>query len=226
MTWYNPQSEPPCDIDFYRNGTKVWRLRGCDVPLKIEYHTGDTIVLNSDGSVACITDSTGKFWSSKTKYITIIFGEMGAGKSFWGKRCAMERPGATLFEGDDVVSSEMLERVSKFKPLTREIVSSYVRDVLVNEIVRRAEKAERELVVAQALYSNADREFLLRHLTRLGYRVNFDYVKAPIKRNVMQLFTRENGCRWALYHIMNKPYFEKPTHQHSVIEFEHAPVRR
>lgn len=62
MTWYDPQSEPPCEIDFYRSGTKVWRLRGSNVPLKIEYHTGDIVILKSDGSVACVKDSNGRFW--------------------------------------------------------------------------------------------------------------------------------------------------------------------
>jgi hypothetical protein len=88
------------------------------------------------------------------KTVTIFFGEMGCGKTYCASRYA-ERHGFQFFEGDSVVTPRMLERVQKFKPLTRDIVEEYV-GVLSNAIADQMNDCD-NLVVSQALYLNEDR---------------------------------------------------------------------
>ena len=149
------------------------------------------------------------------KNIIIMFGEMGSGKNYWGKRFASDS-GYTFFDGDTVISSEMLARVSKFKGLPRDMIFEYVNK-LVEEIANRVEQAS-GLVVAQALYFDEDRLFLEMFLRNLGYNVRFNWIRPSFWRNLKQIYSRPNGFRWALYWLMNKPFFQKPTHKYNVIE--------
>lgn len=148
-----------------------------------------------------------------SKQVRIVFGEMGAGKNYWGVRLA-KKFGLEFFDGDDVATPEMIERVSKFKPLNHRIVSHYVHEVLGPEIVKRASKSERGIVVAQALYSNINRRGLSTYLAAHGFDVSFYWVQPSLFSNVRQIFSRENGTKWVAYFLMNKPFFEKPTHKY------------
>lgn len=146
--------------------------------------------------------------------ITILFGEMGGGKNYWGKLIA-KQDNATFFDGDTVATPVMKERVSKFKPLNREIIKDYI-NILFAEIEVRADDYG-NLVVAQALYNDEDRKFLAEMLTGMGYNVQFYWIKTPFWRNLRQIWSRPNGFRWVLYWLMNKPFFEKPTHKYRFI---------
>lgn len=148
------------------------------------------------------------------KKIKILFGEMGGGKNFWGENFSRST-GLPFFDGDTVVTSEMVERVSKFKPLTRDMIHNYIR-VLVNEIADRAEASSEGLIVAQALYNDSDRIFIREFLKALGFEVELYWVKASIWNNLKQIYSRKNGLRWVLYWLMNKPFFQKPTHTHYI----------
>ncbi len=154
------------------------------------------------------------------KEIKILFGEMGAGKNYWGefltKRINEDRNVNYVFlDGDTVATPEMLARVGKFKPLTREMIEDFI-NVLLMAIMDRAKPAD-GLVVAQALYFDEDRDFLEMLLSSLGYKVEFYWVKPPFWRNLVQLFSRKNGIRWIIYWLMNKPFFQKPTHKHQIM---------
>lgn len=146
------------------------------------------------------------------KEVTILFGEMGGGKNYHGERLSfiLNLP---FFDGDEVVTSEMLEKVTKFKPLTREMIINYV-NVLANAIADRAEP--NGLIVAQALYFDEDRLFLQKFLSCLGYKVKFIWIKTPFWRNLKQIYSRKNGLRWSIFWLLNKPYFQKPTHEHDI----------
>lgn len=148
------------------------------------------------------------------KNIIILFGEMGGGKNYWGERLAKEH-GYVFFDGDTVATPEMVSRVSKFKPLNKDIIKDYV-NVLIGSITARAQNAT-GLVVAQALYSNKDRDFIRWFLNALGFNVKFIWVKSPFVKNMKQIYSRPKGLRWVLYWLMNKPFFEIPKHDHEVI---------
>jgi len=114
------------------------------------------------------------------KNVIILFGEMGGGKNFWGERMAQDL-GYAFFDGDTVVTQEILERVQKFKALNREMVERYI-DHLCEEIANRIEAAP-GLVVAQALYFDEDRKALGLFLRSLGYNVRFKWVRPTFWRN-------------------------------------------
>lgn len=152
----------------------------------------------------------------RNKTIVILFGEMGGGKNYHGERLS-RMTGFPFFDGDTVVTPEMAEKVSNFRPLTREMILSYVSR-LANEIADRAEVEDVPgLIVAQALYINDDRLFLKEFLRCLGFNVKFYWIKTPFWRNLKQIFSRKNGFRWVLYWLMNKPFFQKPTHEYIVL---------
>src|SRR5579885_382992 len=145
------------------------------------------------------------------KTVTIFFGEMGCGKTYCASRYA-ERHGFHFFEGDSVVTPRMLERVQKFKPLTRDIVEEYV-DVLSNAIADQMNDCD-NLVVSQALYLNEDRVSIKLFLESMGYEVRMWWVKVPLWRNFQNLLTRTSPWKWVCYWLINKPFFQKPNHPH------------
>jgi gluconate kinase len=151
------------------------------------------------------------------KNIVILFGEMGCGKNYWGERFAQDL-GYQFFDGDTAATPEMVERVVKFKPITREMIIRFVNH-LAEEIADRAEKTT-GLVVAQALYFDEDRKFLKLFLSSLGYNVVFKWIRPSFWRNLKQIYSRKNGLKWALYLILNKPFFQKPTHEYDLIDFQ------
>lgn len=154
-----------------------------------------------------------------TQIIEIYFGEMGAGKSYHAKRVA-EHPdsNAVFFEGDSVATTEMIDRVSKFKLLNPKIIATFVSK-LVDSIIDKAQEVyPKKLIVSQALYCNFDRMFIRKLLRAYGYEVNFVWVRASFWRNIKQLYSRPNGLKWIYYYLINKPFFEKPTHSYLLLK--------
>jgi len=147
------------------------------------------------------------------KTIYIIFGEMGCGKTYWGSRYA-EKRGFKFFDGDSVVTPRMLAKVQKFQPITRDIIEEYL-DVLADAIADQAEGVD-HLVVSQALYNNADRESIKIFLEALGYEVKMWWLQNKWWRNFENLLGRDNGWKWVFYWLFNKPFFQKPTHDHQI----------
>jgi gluconate kinase len=147
------------------------------------------------------------------KYVYILFGEMGCGKTYCGSKYA-ERHGFKFFDGDTVVTAAMLNKVVNFKPIPLDVLEEYM-DVLFNAIADQMKDCD-YLVVSQALYRNSDREELQKFLESLGYTVRMWWVRVPLWRNIQNLLTRENGWKWVLYWLINKPFFQKPKHEHQV----------
>lgn len=147
------------------------------------------------------------------KTIYIFFGEMGCGKTYCASRFA-ERNGFKFFEGDSVVTPEMLKRVEKFRPIPRHVLDEYL-DVLADSIAEEAETTD-NLVVSQALYIDEDRESIRIFLEALGYRVKMIWVRVKWHRNIQNLFTRKDGWKWFCYWLLNKPFFQKPKYSHDI----------
>jgi gluconate kinase len=140
------------------------------------------------------------------KTVIIIVGQMGCGKTYWGKLVA-KQANHEFFDGDDVLTSAMREKVSHFRPLTKAMVDDYVRNHLAPAIVQRA--GDDYLVVAQALYRKEHRDFLEKYLKENGCCVHYWYLWTPFWRNLKQLWSRPKGFRWVLYWLMNRPFFQE-----------------
>jgi gluconate kinase len=128
------------------------------------------------------------------KTIFILYGEMGSGKTYEGKRNS-ETWGPKFFDGDDVIPIDMQECVSQFKPLSKEMLDDYIKNHLAPTIVEQCSPND-DLFVAQALYRREHRQFLNDYLTAHGCKVIFDHVYCPFWRNLKQLWSRPNGFRW------------------------------
>lgn len=144
------------------------------------------------------------------KTVYIFFGEMGCGKSYLGSRFA-ERHSFKFFEGDSVVPPRMMERVTKFKSITEDMLEEYM-DVLADAVADEMNTCD-NLVVSQALYRDEDRKSLKIFFECLGYRVKMYWVQSRWHRNIQNLLTRQDGWKWVLYWLLNKPFFQKPTHE-------------
>jgi gluconate kinase len=148
------------------------------------------------------------------KRVNIFFGEMGCGKSYCAQKYA-ERHNFPFLEGDQFVTPEMAQRVSNFQSLNERMIDEYM-EVLGDAISDRMEKMRdsETLIVAQALYRDQDRKDMKLLLESQGYEVRMWLVKVPLWRNIQNLLTRKDGWKWVLYWLLNKPFFQKPTHEH------------
>ena len=144
------------------------------------------------------------------KTVYILFGEMGSGKNYHGEKLSMNM-GVEFLDGDTLLPEEMIERVSTFKPLSPEMIDNYITNHLAPAILNRS-----ELVLAQALYMDKHRLFLRDFLEDQGYTVVFYWVKPKFWNNLKQIYSRPKGFKWVLYWLMNKPFFQKPSHDHQI----------
>lgn len=149
-------------------------------------------------------------------HVIVFFGEMGSGKSWCAKRFA-ESAGHEFFEGDSVVTHELLDRSGRFKPIPRGVIREFVQVLSRAVVDRAAATTVPTLVVAQALYLEEDRLAFGRYLEEHGLAVSWQWVRTPIIKHVRNLLTRPKGLRWVGYMLMSKPFFEAPlAHEHSV----------
>lgn len=147
------------------------------------------------------------------KTVYIFFGEMGCGKSYQGSRYA-QRHNFKYFEGDSVVTPRMLERVQKFQPIPEDVLEEYM-DVLFNTIADQMNDTD-HLVVSQALYRYDDRVLLKNFLESFGYTVIMYWIQCKWYHNIENLLTREKGWWLVYYWLINKPFFQKPKHEHQI----------
>lgn len=147
------------------------------------------------------------------RIVYLLFGQMGAGKTFLGKRHA-ERIGGTFYDGDDALPPNLKAKVAACRPLTRKEVKDFVQHSLLEEILSRAYglPSDGALVVSQALYCNADRLWLAEQLKARGLDVVFAHIQAPLIRNLKQLWGRSHGLKWIALHLLSRPWFEPPSH--------------
>lgn len=140
---------------------------------------------------------------------------MGGGKNYWGENFANFVPNALFFDGDTVIPAAMRERVVNFKPLTREMIEEYI-EILIEKIELQAEQC-RHLIVAQALYFDEDRKEIKKYFESLGYFVQMYWVRPSWWKNIRNIFRRPQPFKWLVYWLLNKPYFQKPTHHYALI---------
>lgn len=158
--------------------------------------------------------------------IHCFFGEMGSGKSFLARQFA-EKNKIPFCEGDDFVPPEMSKAINLVLPPPEHIIADFVRKDLVQGIHRfwlnnhiktkTGITYPHEFVVSQALYRNNHRAIISSALMKLGFDVRFYWVRTPIIQHARQLFSRRMGLGWLWYGLINRPFFQAPTHQHEVI---------
>lgn len=142
-------------------------------------------------------------WKDEKGMIYLLFGEIGVGKNYVGKRLA-DRIGFEFFDGDKVIPEKMAKKVSGFKCLSDEDLDEFVFDNLIPSISRKG-----NVVVAQALYMKRHREAIIKALNHQIVR----QVWIPAPRwptHMARLVSRKKGVRWAIYSLLSKPFFQEP----------------
>jgi hypothetical protein len=143
------------------------------------------------------------------KRVIIIYGEMGAGKTYEGKRLA-EELNAPFFDGDDCILPDMLACVQEFEPISKAMLDDYIFYRLAPEIDYQMDVYGLSvLVVAQALYLREHRQYLMDFLQERGYCVDMREHRVPFWQNLKQLWSRKDGRKWVVYWLMNKPFFQR-----------------
>ena len=144
--------------------------------------------------------------------VYFLFGEMGCGKTHQGVRFADAIMGH-FYDGDEALPLPLRKKMLRGQPLTRKEVETFVREHLSAAVLKQAAAHSRTpIVVAQALYCDADRVWLRRYLNQYGLDVIFSHVRVGWWQNMKQLWSRKNGSGWILSWLISKPFFEEPSH--------------
>jgi len=152
------------------------------------------------------------------KTIALVFGEMGAGKSYLAQKFANAHD-FTFIEGDALLPVEMAERVARFKGPDAEMLEDLVWALRISGAALSRASA-RGIVISQALYRDCDRKKIIDFWKRSGFFVDTYWVRAPFWKNLRQLWSRERGLRWIWFWLKSKLFFQKPTHSHEVWDNE------
>ncbi len=121
-----------------------------------------------------------------------------------------------FWDGDEAATKEMIDCIYSFKPMNKKIIDAFVKQ-LHYSIVQKAEEANSDLIVSQALYMNEHRQQLIDYLEWSGYSVNPYWVRCGLLTNAKRLLSRERGRGWLFYWLVNKPFFQRPKHFHIVV---------
>lgn len=149
--------------------------------------------------------------------VIILFGEMGSGKSYLGKKLA-DKLNYLFIEGDAFASDEMGAAIAGLKRINNKMIDDLIFDL--DAAVRLVAELEPELkgvVVSQALYQEHHRETLMKSWRDIGYAVECGWVRTPMLQHIRQLVSRPKGWRWVVYWLLSKPFFQRPTHPHTVL---------
>lgn len=144
--------------------------------------------------------------------VFVVFGEMGIGKNFVGELLA-QRFKVPFIDGDTMLPPELEAKVKKFMPLTPAEVDSFVKDHLVPGMIDLLKvQNDPGMVLAQALYMREHREYIAKAIKRMGLTPVFVYIPVhSLLVHLSRLWSRPRGLYWALYGLVNKPFFQKPS---------------
>ena len=104
--------------------------------------------------------------------IRVVFGEMGAGKSYTGALLAQRMGNAQYIEGDDFLPIVLKKKVEELKPLTWMDVDTFIRTALLPAMLEIARK-KKDTVISQALYNRKHRALIETELKAAGVDVVF-----------------------------------------------------
>lgn len=139
--------------------------------------------------------------------ITILFGEVGIGKSYLAQNLSKET-GIKFVEGDDFIPKNLLNKMKRGRPLSTNDVDEFVIDSLIPGIKEEYKKSS-ALIVSQALYLKRHRDLIN---ATFGSK-NVRFVWLPVNSIITQLSRLKNRVRgwwWILNALISKPWFEKP----------------
>lgn len=156
----------------------------------------------------------------RQKQIVLMFGEMGSGKSHVARLVARDL-GLAFVEGDDLISPAHREAAAGFKPLSREVVALSA-SMLARQVMLLADEHRYGVVVAQAMYSDADRSRIIEWWRSMGYAVVAGWIRCSRWETSRRLWSRPRGARWIAYWFASRPWFQDPTHEHEVYWNNHT----
>lgn len=139
--------------------------------------------------------------------LTVLFGEVGIGKSTLGKKLSKDT-GVKFIEGDDFLPKNLDRQLAKGIPLTATDVDEFVIDNLIPGIQKEYSKSG-TLIVAQALYFKKHRDLIN---ATFGVK-NVRFVWLPVANILTQIGRLKNRTRslfWVINAILSKFWFEKP----------------
>lgn len=148
------------------------------------------------------------------KSLILLFGEMGSGKSFIGKKMAAER-GLTFVEGDKYVPDSMCLRVAAFRSISPDMIRLLI-DNIKTYATHECLNSDNGIVLSQALYREEHRVELITFWEALGFNIEAHWVRPGLFQHARQLLSRDRGFRWMMYWLFNKPFFQSPKHKHTV----------
>lgn len=154
--------------------------------------------------------------------ITVIFGEMGVGKTYLGQLLAKEA-GIRYVEGDDFLPQAQQLKLRRGLPLTVSDIDDYVINGLIPEMEKIA-KEQKSFIISQALYFKRHRDLITATFGKKNVR--FVWLPVPIFgiwKQIKQLHRRPRSIFWIIRALISKAWFEKPTNVFEVNNFAPEP---
>ena len=139
--------------------------------------------------------------------LTVLFGEIGIGKSTLGKKLS-KKTGIKFVDGVEFLPDNLDRQLSSGIPLTKNDVDEFVIENLIPGIQKEYRK-NGTLIVAQDLYLKRHRDLIN---ATFGIK-NVRFVWLPvhsIRTQISRLKNRTKSWLWILNAILSKYWFEKP----------------
>ena len=141
----------------------------------------------------------------------LLFGQIGAGKSYLGQRLARDF-GLTFYEGDHDITPAMRTAIATRAPFTPAMRLEFA-DLIAHRIATLA-AGPPSFCIAQALFKNIERHHIRSHFPNL----TFVWVRASSEVIADRLRHRPGHVADLAYAEFANPYFEPPDFPHCVIE--------
>lgn len=150
--------------------------------------------------------------------ITIIFGEMGSGKTFAGLQLS-KQTGEHYFDGDDWLPTDLYNKINKGGLITKSEADRFIKTNFISglEATKQVMRGT-NFIISQALYNEAHRQFIADH-----YDCEFILIKTPFFQHIRQLFSRPNKWRWIFNMLVSKPWFNRPKVPHKIVLNQYNP---
>ncbi len=144
--------------------------------------------------------------------ITILFGEMGAGKNYLGANLAAQL-GMPFIDGDTWLAPHIIKRLNAGGFITSDEIDHYYWTGLLPNMRAAHRSYPKGFVFAQALYNDTYRRDLNKK-----FPINWVWVKPTWGRHFKNLWSRPRGWRWLLHGLLTKPFFDTPTVPHVILK--------
>lgn len=146
--------------------------------------------------------------------VYFLFGPTGTGKTYIGH--LLRANGVTFIDGDKYITTRMRNCLLKDEQMTPEMIDEFVEKLKDIIIEHKESLGNKSFVIAQALYMNKHRQYLLRKIKELVFVLVKSEQSIREDRIRARFQSKESGVNIEYAKEMDDK-FESPSHAHLII---------